>query len=356
METQIHIQEDVELAPLTTLNIGGRARYFVKAKTAEEAAAAVSFAAGRGLELFVLGGGSNVLVSDRGFNGFVLQAALSGISDAEGTMDSSTPRQILVTAQAGEEWDKFVEYCVGRNLAGVECLSGIPGWVGGTPVQNVGAYGQEVSETIVSVRCLDLKTGEMVDLSARECGFSYRRSIFNSTHRDWYLVLSVTFRLLEGGDPKLVYPELQRSVEGGAKVPTLSDARNAVLSIRRSKSMVIDPSDPNSRSAGSFFKNPIVDREKLAMINRLLHGESAPFFDAGGEMVKIPAAWLIERAGFGKGFIHGNAGISSKHSLALINRGGATAAELVSLKDMIIDAVERSFGIELTPEPVFIGF
>lgn len=337
------------LAPLTTLEVGGPARFFVEAQTEQEAASAVRYAASSGLDLFILGGGSNILVADTGFDGLVVRLALKGVS-VLGPEGSRT----LITAQAGEDWDGMVKYCVDRDLAGVECLSGIPGLVGGTPVQNVGAYGQEVSETIVSVRCLDRESGEVVELSNEECGFAYRTSIFNSTMRDRYVVLAVTFALDPGGKPKIVYKDLKEFFAG--RVPTLAETREAVIGIRAAKSMVIDPADPNSRSAGSFFKNPIVPRSKVAEIASALALESVPHFDAGGGMAKVPAAWLIERAGFFKGFAAGNAGISSNHSLALINRGGAAAADILALKEMIVEAVRAKFGIELVPEPVFVGF
>ncbi len=257
----------------------------------------------------------------------------------------------LITVAAGEDWDEFVAYCVQNNLAGVECLSGIPGLVGGTPVQNVGAYGQEVSETIVSVRCFDLNAREFVELSNSECGFTYRTSIFNSTMRDRYIVLSVTFALQQSGKAKIVYKDLIEHFKD--REPTLQETREAVLAIRHLKSMVIDLADPNSKSAGSFFKNPVVEREKLEEIRR--NFERVPSFDFG-DKVKIPAAWLIENAGFSKGFALGNAGISTNHTLALINRGNASSDEMLSLKNVIQDAVESKFGIMLMPEPVFVGF
>ena len=342
----IELQKNVPLAPLTTLRIGGNARYFVVAQTEAHVAEAFAFAEKEFLKLFVLGGGSNVLISDNGFDGLVLQIALLGISsdvEREGTVN--------ITANAGEDWDKFVAYCVEHDLAGVECLSGIPGFVGGTPVQNVGAYGQEVSETIVSVRCFDRQTKEFITLANADCGFTYRTSIFNSTARDRYVVLSVTFALKTDGEPKIVYNDL---IEHFAdKQPSLAEVRDAVLTIRRSKSMVIDRDDPNSTSAGSFFKNPIVEREKLEEIR--VGFERVPFFEFG-DKVKIPAAWLIEKAGFHKGFALGNAGISTNHTLALINRDGASADEMLSLKKKIQGAVEAKFGIMLQPEPVFVGF
>ena len=339
----MNILENVPLAPLTTLKVGGPARFFVRADNEEHVVAALEHADARGLDVFVLGGGSNILVSDQGFDGLIVQIALRGVSfDGE-----------LVTANAGEDWDRLVGMCVERNLAGIECLSGIPGFVGGTPVQNVGAYGQEVSETIVSVRCLERKSVSVVELANSECGFTYRRSIFNSDARDDYIVLDVTFRLVPGGRPVIGYKDLQNYFEG--RQPSLREVREAVLNIRRSKSMVIEPGDPNSRSAGSFFKNPIVDVAGFASIKAGQESD-VPHFPAGDGKIKIPAAWLIEQSGFHKGFVLGNAGISENHSLAIINRGNATAGEIVILKDNIQDAVEKKFGIILQPEPIFVGF
>ena len=340
----IEIQENVALAPLTTLKVGGPARFFARADSEHDVRAAFGHAAAAGLEVFVLGGGSNVLVSDNGFDGLVIHIALKGIRLSDG----------LVTALAGEDWDPLVRFCVDRDLAGIECLSGIPGFVGGTPVQNVGAYGQEVSETIVSVRCFDRLSGEMVELSNAECGFTYRKSIFNSTERGRYVVLSVTYRLEPGGSPKVAYKDLREHFDNGE--PGLTEVRDAVLRIRRAKSMVIDEDDPNSRSAGSFFKNPIVGEEKFGEVSSKASVHSVPGFPAGDGNVKIPAAWLIERAGFHKGFRLGNAGISANHSLAIVNLGGATAAEIIALKEKIQDRVMREFDIILEPEPVFVGF
>jgi len=343
----VNIRENVPLASLTTLKIGGPASFFAEAVHEDEIVEAFEFADSRGLDVFVLGGGSNILVSDEGFDGLVIQIGIKGI--AEG--GSGNP-DYDITAQAGEDWDSFVAYCVERRLAGVECLSGIPGFVGGTPVQNVGAYGQDVSETIVSVRCFDRETREFVAFSNAECGFEYRKSIFNSTHRDRYVVISVTYELRQSGEPMIVYKDLiEHFVDTN---PGLSEVRAAVLQIRRAKSMVIDASDPNSQSAGSFFKNPVVPLYKYDVMAEELG--FVPHFPAGDDLVKIPAAWLIERAGFPKGYTKGNAGISSNHTLALINRGGASAHEIISLKDDIQQAVNERFNIELYPEPIFIGF
>ncbi len=347
------IQQNISLAPLTTLKIGGPARFFLKAETGEQVIEAFDFAEKNELEVFVLGGGSNVLISDEGFDGLVLQVALKGIS----------PERRLpacITAQAGEDWDTFVDHCVKQNLAGIECLSGIPGFVGGTPVQNVGAYGQEVSETIVSVKVYDRRERSIRELTNAECGFTYRTSIFNTFERDRYVVLAVTYGLIPYGKPKLVYRDLQNYFaehNAGSEV-TLQQTREAVLEIRRSKSMVIDEGDPNSQSAGSFFKNPIVSRQRFAEIANLaadLGLGDVPSFEMDEAAVKIPAAWLIERSGFHKGYRLGNAGISTKHSLAIINAGGATAAEIIEIKNKIQLGVKEKFGIDLLPEPIFIG-
>lgn len=351
--TNINIRENVQLAPYTTMKIGGRARFFVRADDEDDVVSAVQFARSQNLPLFVLGGGSNVLIADNGFDGLVIKIGLSGfvfhVPSSKSVLD---PNSKLVTAGAGEDWDKFVAFCVDSDLAGVECLSGIPGLVGGTPVQNVGAYGQEVSETIVSVCCLEIETLRFVTITNSECGFSYRKSIFNSTDIGRYIVLGVTFSLKENGEPKIVYKDIREYF--GERKPSLSEVRETVLSIRRAKSMVINADDPNSRSAGSFFKNPIVSRETFASIRAEF--DSVPSFSVDQENVKIPAAWLIENAGFGKGYALGRAGISSKHTLAIINRGGANAADILALKDEIQAAVKSKFDITLTPEPIFIGF
>ena len=339
------------MAPLTTLKVGGPARFFLEASTEEDIRESLRFASSKGLDVFVLGGGSNILVSDPGFDGLVVRVALKGIAASP---DEQVDGLTHVTVKAGEDWDGFVSDCVAGNLAGIECLSGIPGLVGGTPIQNVGAYGQEVSESIVAVRCLDRANDTVVTLSNDDCEFSYRSSIFNSMMINRFLVLSVTFALWPGGTPKIVYKDLKEFFSG--HTPTIAEVRAAVLKIRASKSMVIDRTDPNSLSAGSFFKNPIVEHSRLSDIARNAAAETVPYFETDGGKVKIPAAWLVERAGFHKGFSMGNVGISTNHSLALINRGGATAAELIALKDEIVRAVAARFGIELVPEPIFVGF
>jgi UDP-N-acetylmuramate dehydrogenase len=345
------IQKNVALAPLTTLKVGGAARFFVEARTEEEISQALAYAKQNNLPLFALGSGSNVLISDDGFNGLVLKISLCGISSFQDKTN------VIVTAQAGEDWDEFVKFCVENDLQGVECLSGIPGTVGATPVQNVGAYGQEVSETIVSIRVLELKTGKIFEMNNAQCGFVYRTSIFNTTHRNEFIVLAVTFCLKPQGAPKIVYKDLQQFF--GEKPPSLIETRQAVLQIRAAKSMVIDERDPNSRSAGSFFKNPVVPREKFTEIEQMARPrgiESVPNFVVDEENVKIPAAWLIENSGFHKGYRLRNAGLSTKHTLAIVNLGNATARDILALKNEIQAKVFENFDILLKPEPVFIGF
>lgn len=335
--------EHVSLAPYTTFKIGGPARWFAEASTEAEILEALEFARARSLPLFPLGGGSNLLVSDAGFQGLVLHIALKGIEQQEDTF----------TVAAGESWDSFVSHAVERDFAGIECLAGIPGTVGGTPIQNVGAYGQEVSETVVTVRALNLATLKFEEFANAACGFSYRRSIFNSTQRGKFIVTRVTYALLENGQPKIAYADLKRHFQGCA-TPSLREVSEAVRAVRRGKGMHIVAGDPDCRSAGSFFKNPIVSAEHYARIAAQEAAE-VPHYPAGDGAVKIPAAWLLERAGFHKGYALGEAGISTRHTLALVNRGAAKAADIFALRDKIIAAVESRFGIRLEPEPVLLG-
>jgi UDP-N-acetylmuramate dehydrogenase len=333
----MHISENISLAPYTTLKIGGPARYFCEAKTESDVITALAFAKERSIPIFVLGGGSNLLVSDEGFDGLVVRVALVG--------EPILSEDSTITAPAGVDWDAFVAFCVGNNLAGVECLSGIPGLVGGTPVQNVGAYGQEVSQTIVSVRALNRATGEIVEIQNAECGFSYRMSRFNSTEIDAWIILAVTYKLEKDGKPNLTYRDLQNAF---THTPTLAEVREAVIRIRSQKGMVIVPNEPDCHSAGSFFKNPIVPVE--------IAPKDAPGWGVGDNTVKVPAAWLIEQAGFPKGYRKGNAGLSTRHTLALTNRGGATAREIYDLMVEIQAGVWKKFGIHIHPEPIFLGF
>ncbi len=337
---------------MTTLGIGGPARFFADVRSEDDLVEAFAFAGECQAPVFILGGGSNLLVADEGFPGLVVRVAIRGI---EWQRD-------FITAGAGEDWDHFVGECVERNLAGVECLSGIPGFVGGTPVQNVGAYGQEVSETIVSVRALDRQTNRIIVLSNADCGFSYRTSIFNTVARDRYVVLAVTYSLEPHGEPALRYPDVKNFFAGASAQPTLREVREAVRTIRARKGMVIVANDPDCRSAGSFFKNPILTREEFVRLEESVKAEGlirdderVPSFSAGEGKVKVPAAWLIEHAGFQKGHTRGRVGISSKHTLAIVNRGGATAREVLDLVMEIEERVLERFRLRLVPEPVFVG-
>jgi UDP-N-acetylmuramate dehydrogenase len=344
--------EEVPLAPYTTFQIGGPARWFAEALSEDDIAAGIAFASERKLPLFILGGGSNLLVSDSGFSGLVLRIALRGITSTEESGRS------IISAAAGEDWDGLVAYAVAAGLAGVECLSGIPGTVGGTPVQNVGAYGQEVSQTIVTVRAFDRKTLQFVDLAASDCGFSYRRSIFNSSQRDRYVVSRVHYALHKDAPASFVYADVARYFAArNVTAPTLAEVREAVRSIRAQKGMLLMIGDADCRSAGSFFKNPVVPASVVDSLARDLgvDKQSIPAYPAPQGEVKLSAAWLIERAGFAKGYALGKAGISSRHTLALINRGGASASEVTALRDQVIAAVASRFAVRLEPEPVWLG-
>jgi len=346
------IHENVPLAPLTTLGVGGPARYFTEAGTEAEVVAAVGFARERKLPLFVLGGGSNLVVADSGFPGLVLKLAISEVSHS-----SAANGDLVFAAGAGCDWDTLVKQTVEAGCAGLECLSGIPGTVGATPVQNVGAYGQEVSETIQEVRVLDLHSLRTEALTNAACEFRYRASIFNTSEPGRYVILRVAFVLRPGGKPGLRYPDLQQFFAGRSSAPTLSAVREAVREIRGRKAMLIVAGDEDSHSVGSFFKNPILPQAMVEELAARLapSGRQLPSYPAAGGFRKLPAAWLVEHAGFSKGHTRGRAGISRKHALAIVNRGGATAAEIIALADEIQRHVFNDFGIRLEPEPVFVG-
>jgi UDP-N-acetylmuramate dehydrogenase len=348
----VTIQENIPLAPLTTLQVGGSARYFAAAASEDEVREAVQFANQKQLPLFILGGGSNLVVADSGWPGLVLQIAIGGIT--------SHPERntVIFQAGAGHDWDDFAAHAVASNCAGVECLSGIPGSVGGTPVQNVGAYGQEVSEAIESVRALDLKQERIVVLPNEACSFRYRTSIFNTTDRGRYIILRVTYRLKQDVPPSLKYADLQKHFAAWTNPPSLAEVREAVRQIRRSKGMLIVPGDDDSRSAGSFFKNPVLSDAQFQDIRRRAEsqGLQIPSYPALQAQHKISAAWLVEHSGFFKGYGLGLARISTKHALALVNSGHASAADILRLKEQIQNKVQESWEILLDPEPVFIGF
>jgi UDP-N-acetylmuramate dehydrogenase len=351
------LAESVPLAGLSTLGVGGPARYYARADSAESVAEAVSWARGEGLPLLFLGGGSNLVVSDEGFPGLVVHLLIRGVQAVP------TDGALELTAGAGEPWDPLVERAVSEGWAGVECLSGIPGLVGATPLQNVGAYGQDVSETITRVRVLDLRSGEVAELDRDSCRFGYRDSRFKREDRGRYVILGVTYRLRPGEPPSIRYADLERHLAAqGIGSPTLADTRRAVIDVRRRKSMVIDADDPNRRSVGSFFMNPVVPAGEAQRIEAALRAdgtlagaERMPAFPATDGRTKLSAAWLIERAGLRRGYRRGGAGISTNHTLAIVNCGGATAQEIVALAREVRDRVRDRFGIMLVPEPVFVG-
>jgi UDP-N-acetylmuramate dehydrogenase len=342
-------RRDVPLAPLTTLRLGGPARRLVTAYDEQSVVEVVRAADDAGEPVLVLGGGSNVVLPDEGFAGTALRVAAHGLSaDQDGS-------SVRLTAAAGEEWESLVGLCVADRLAGVEALSGIPGLVGASPIQNIGAYGQDVSQTISSVRAYDRRSQEVVVLSAGECRFSYRSSVFKSDPGRW-VVLAVTFSLTSSELSEPVgYAELARrlAVSVGDRAP-LGQVREAVLALRRGKGMVLDAADPDTRSAGSFFTNPLLTPEQLVAL-RARGNQEPPAWPEPDGRTKVSAAWLIERSGFGKGAFDGPVGISSKHTLALVNRGGGTTAELRTVAAAVRDGVRDTFGVELLPEPVFVG-
>ncbi len=352
-QVAIVIRDGVPLAPFTTLELGGPARHFVEAPDEAAVTEALRWADGRRLPVAILGGGSNMVVSDAGFDGLVVRIATRGVRFELSGGGAE------VTAAAGEPWDALVAESVGRGLGGLECLSGIPGLVGATPIQNVGAYGQEVAETIRSVRVLERGTWQTRQLSPEACGFGYRDSTFKHEPTR-FVVLAVTFGLVPGAAPVVRYRELAESLAGaGQAAPTLAEARAAVLALRAGKSMLVAAGDPNRRSVGSFFTNPIVEAAEAAAValRAGADGASMPRWPAGdgAGRVKLSAGWLIERSGVAKGLRRGPVGVSSAHALALVHHGGGTTAELIALAREIREAVRRRFGVTLVPEPTFVG-
>jgi UDP-N-acetylmuramate dehydrogenase len=346
---------DVPLAPLTTLRLGGRARRLVTAYDEASVVEVVRRADEAGERLLVLGGGSNVVLPDEGVDGTVLRVAVHGLAA------SSHGDRVLLTAAAGEEWESFVGLCVADRLVGVEALSGIPGLVGASVVQNIGAYGQDVSQTVVGVRAYDRTAREVVELTGEDCRFAYRHSAFKAEPERW-VVLAVTFDLGTGElSAPVGYAELARrlGVEVGERAP-LSDVREAVLALRRGKGMVLDAADPDTRSAGSFFTNPLLTGEQAQALRervtvRCGAAVQPPEWAEPDGRTKVSAAWLIERSGFGKGAFDGPVGISSKHTLALVNRGGGRTSDLLGVAGAIRDGVRDAFGVELVPEPVLVA-
>jgi UDP-N-acetylmuramate dehydrogenase len=337
---------NVALADLTTLAVGGPAQRYVQADDASALIAAVREADAEGLDVLVLAGGSNVVVADAGFPGTVVHVKSRGIE----VVDDASCGGVMVTVSAGEPWDAFVARAVDEGWVGVEALSGIPGSAGATPIQNVGAYGQEVAQTIAQVRTFDREAGEVRTFAAGDCDFGYRTSLFRRNPR--YVVLDVTFQFVVGTvSAPVAYEELAVALQIGVgdRAP-LTEVRDAVLALRAGKGMVIDPDDADTRSAGSFFTNPILLAEQAERLPL-----DAPRWPLADGSVKTSAAWLIQNAGFSKGFAQGSAALSSKHALAVTNRGGASADDVLGLAATIRAGVYERFGIVLEPEPVLIG-
>jgi UDP-N-acetylmuramate dehydrogenase len=333
----VQVRRNVRLADLTTLAVGGPIDRLVEVHDADELVDAVRDADESGRPLLVLGGGSNVVAPDQGWPGDVVLVRSHGIERSGDAL----------TVQAGHDWDALVAHTVENQLAGIEALSGIPGSTGATPIQNVGAYGQEVAQTVTAVRVYDRAEKSERTLTPEQCGFAYRDSRLKR-EPSRFVVLEVDFALHPGSRSRPVgYAELARTlaVEIGESAP-LADVREAVLELRRGKGMVWDPSDPDSRSAGSFFTNPIVAQEQAV--------EGCPSWPAGDGSVKLSAAWLVQHAGFGRGTRQGNVGTSSRHSLALTTEPGATAAELMAFAGRVIEAVRDQFGVTLVPEPTAV--
>ena len=340
-------QENVSLAEHCTLGVGGPARYF--AEVTDEAGVREGFewARQREVPLRILGGGSNLVVPDEGVDGLVMHIALRGL---EVTPSGGA---IELTAAAGEPWDDLVRFTVEQGWAGLECLSGIPGLVGATPIQNVGAYGQEVSDTVTAVRVLDTHTGRRIAIGKDDCGFTYRDSRFKSGEPGRFVVLGVTYRLQPGGRPTVSYADVEKDlVRRGITVPSLKDVRESVLGIRRGKSMVLDSGDPNRRSCGSFFMNPIIPAAELGALEARPDARSMPRWSQPDGRVKLSAAWLIEHAGFTRGLREGAVGLSTRHSLAVVAHDGACAREVLAFAARLREGVRERFGILLQPEPV----
>ena len=330
------------------MGVGGPARYFVEAPDEATVREALAWARARGQALRILGGGTNLLVTDEGVDGLVLAVDLRGMSV------HTTDEAVELTAGAGEPWDDLVRLTVERGWAGLECLSGIPGLVGATPIQNVGAYGQEVSETVVSVRALDTLDGAVHTLSPAECGFAYRNSVFKSGAPGRWVVLAVRYRLRPGGAPTVRYPEVEQHLAArGLPAASLADVRASVLAIRRAKSMVLDPDDVNRRSCGSFFVNPIVSAEHADRLTALGLEPPMPRWPQADGRVKLSAAWLIERAGFPRGYRKGSTGLSTRHALAIVAHDGARARDIRALARRLQEGIRTRFGVALVPEPVF---
>lgn len=339
------MKTNVALSSYTTFGIGGPAKYFIEAQSNSELIAALKFAKEKDLWHFILGGGSNVLIADAGLDAVVIKIGLKGEVQSSILADN-----IILKVPAGIVWDDFVSWCVQNGYSGIEFLSGIPGLVGAAPIQNIGAYGQEVKDTITKVGALDTRTLQTRVFNNQECNFEYRTSLFKK-NPSTYVVLWVEFKLKQNGSPRSVYKEILDRLDSGAG---LQDARQLVLSIRREKSMIVDKRDKNSQSAGSFFINPKITKARFNKLKRAY--PEIPYYSVEDSTFpyKIPAAWLIEASGFNKGYRHKGAGISSKHALSIVNAHNARAEDVLELATMIEDKVSQAFGIKLEREARYI--
>lgn len=347
-----HYEHHVSLAPFTSLGLGGPAKYFLRAGSRAEITEALRWARASNEPARILGGGSNLVISDSGVPGLVIKM------DTRGMEITRETGRVVLEAQAGEPWESVVQAALGEDLAGLECLTGIPGSAGATPIQNVGAYGQEVSESIEAVEVLDRRDLRVHWLAKEQCGFGYRDSSFKQ-HPERYVVLAVRFALMPGGPARVRYAELARALSSRGASPGLREVAETVRALRASKSMLLDPSDENGRSAGSFFTNPVLSEEharrvkERAVVAKIVAStEDVPAYDAGAGLVKLAAGWLIEKAGIHKGLRRGPVGVSSKHALALVHHGGGSARELLALADEVRAEVKRVFDVELAMEPV----
>ncbi len=345
------VERDKPLAAMTSINVGGPAQFYATVESNDDVKRALEWSRSRLTPMWVLSGGSNLIVADKGIEGLVVDLRLRGVRY------QLEDNAVLATVAAGENWDSFVAQAVDHGYSGLECLSGIPGRVGATPIQNVGAYGQDVSQIICRVGALDRESGEIVQVEATDCEFGYRTSRFKIRQSERFVIVSVCFRLQLS--PPIVpdHAELRQQLKTlDAICPTAQDIRKAVLILRRSKSMLLDPTDPCSRSCGSFFVNPVVASEAAVKIRECFRSQRVPLYPQPSGGVKIAAAWLIEKAGYQRGYRDGKVGISEKHSLALVAHTEATASDVVRLARKIQAAVEERFGVTLMPEPIFWGF
>ena len=340
-------REHEPLASHCTLGVGGPARFFTDAHDEADVLAAWAWARARSIPLRILGGGSNLVVADEGVDGLVVRIGLRGLSAV------AVGSAVELTAGAGEPWDAVVRHAVERGWAGLECLSGIPGLAGATPVQNVGAYGQEVGDTIAGVRAFDRDRGAVVILTAADCSFAYRDSMLKSGEPDRYVVLAVTYRLEPDGRPRVRYADLEQHLAArGVATPSLAEVRASILDIRRGKSMVLDPDDPNRRVAAPSFS--IRSSGPKGRAHRARSGDAAmPRWRLPDGRIKLAAGWLIERAGFARGTRVGPVGLSTRHSLAIVCYDGARARDVLGFAARIRDRVEERFGVRLAPEPAF---